>query len=59
MAVDTRSRDAGQGVRAATLAAASLGFAVIQLDVFVVNVGVKQIGASLGGTSALQWVVGR
>jgi DHA2 family methylenomycin A resistance protein-like MFS transporter len=43
----------------ATLAAASFGFAVIQLDVFVVNVGVKAIGGSLGGgTSALQWVVG-
>jgi DHA2 family methylenomycin A resistance protein-like MFS transporter len=42
----------------ATLLAASLGFAVVQLDVFVVNVGVRQIGASLGGgTSGLQWVV--
>lgn len=38
MAVDTQSRDARQGVRAATLAAAILGFAVAQLDVFVVNV---------------------
>jgi MFS transporter, DHA2 family, methylenomycin A resistance protein len=45
--------------RAPTLAAASLGFAVVQLDVFVVNVGVKQIGDSLGaGTTGLQWVVG-
>jgi DHA2 family methylenomycin A resistance protein-like MFS transporter len=42
-----------------TLVAASLGFAVVQLDVFVVNVGMKQIGASLGGgTAGLQWVVG-
>jgi MFS transporter, DHA2 family, methylenomycin A resistance protein len=42
----------------ATLLAASLGFAVVQLDVFVVNVGVRQIGAALGGgTSGLQWVV--
>jgi DHA2 family methylenomycin A resistance protein-like MFS transporter len=41
------------------VAAASLGFAVIQLDVFVVNVGVKPIGSELGGgTAALQWVVG-
>ncbi len=41
------------------LVAATLGFAVVQLDVFVVNVGVKQIGAALGGgTSSLQWVVG-
>ena len=36
----------------------SLGFAVVQLDVTVVNVGVKAIGASLGSSvSALQWVV--
>src|SRR6185437_15412133 len=48
----------GSGVRRATLVAASLGFSVIQLDVFVVNVGIKAIGAELGGgTSALQWVV--
>jgi MFS transporter, DHA2 family, methylenomycin A resistance protein len=41
-----------------TLVAASLGFAVIQLDVSVVNVAIKPIGASLGGgVSALQWVV--
>jgi DHA2 family methylenomycin A resistance protein-like MFS transporter len=45
-------------IRRATLVAASLGFSVIQLDVFVVNVGIKTIGAELGGgTSALQWVV--
>jgi DHA2 family methylenomycin A resistance protein-like MFS transporter len=43
----------------ATLVAASLGFAVIQLDVFVVNVAVHEIGDSLGGgTAGLQWVVG-
>ena len=31
----------------------------MQLDVFVVNVGVKQIGGALGaGTTGLQWVVG-
>ena len=42
-----------------TLVAASLGFAVIQLDVFVVNVAVKPIGTALGaGTAALQWMVG-
>ena len=59
MAIHARSAGEGKRVRTATLVAASLGFAVIQLDVFVVNVGVKQIGASLGGgTSALQWVVG-
>lgn len=50
--------DQGRQVRRATLVAASLGFSVIQLDVFVVNVGIKTIGAELGGgTSALQWVV--
>jgi MFS transporter, DHA2 family, methylenomycin A resistance protein len=48
----------GGGARRATLVAASLGFSVIQLDVFVVNVGIKAIGTELGGgTSALQWVV--
>ena len=38
--------------------ATSLGFAVVQLDVSVVNVAVKSIGARLAGDlSALQWVV--
>ncbi|HEY1619946.1 MAG TPA: MFS transporter [Streptosporangiaceae bacterium] len=53
-----RQRLGGPG-RAGTLAAASLGFSVVQLDVFVVNVAVRQIGTALGaGTSGLQWVVG-
>jgi DHA2 family methylenomycin A resistance protein-like MFS transporter len=40
------------------LAATSLGFAVVQLDVSVVNVAIKPIGVTLGGgVSALQWVV--
>jgi DHA2 family methylenomycin A resistance protein-like MFS transporter len=53
-----RQRLGGPG-RAGTLAAASLGFSVVQLDVFVVNVAVRQIGSALGGgTSGLQWVVG-
>lgn len=44
--------------RRATLVATSLGFAVVQLDVSVVNVAIKPIGASLGGgVSALQWLV--
>src|SRR5712691_2873580 len=48
----------GSQVRRATLVAASLGLSVIQLDVFVVNVGIKAIGTELGGgTSALQWMV--
>jgi MFS transporter, DHA2 family, methylenomycin A resistance protein len=44
--------------RGLTLVATSLGFAVVQLDVSVVNVAIKPIGAALGGdVSALQWVV--
>jgi DHA2 family methylenomycin A resistance protein-like MFS transporter len=40
------------------LAAASLGFAVIQLDASVVNVAIKPIGTALGGgVTELQWVV--
>src|SRR5271167_4472377 len=42
----------------ATLIATSLGFGMIQLDVTVVNVAVKEIGASFGGgITGLQWVV--
>lgn len=41
-----------------TLAAMSLGFAVVQLDVTVVNVALERIGAALnGGVVGLQWVV--
>ncbi len=41
-----------------TLAATSLGFAIVQLDVSVVNVAIKPIGAAFGGgVSAMQWVV--
>jgi len=41
-----------------TLVATSLGFAVVQLDVSIVNVAIKSIGADLGGgVSGLQWVV--
>ena len=41
-----------------TLAATSLGFGVVQLDVSVVNVAIKPIGAALGGgVGSLQWVV--
>lgn len=44
--------------RGLVLTAACLGFAVIQLDVSVVNVAVKPIGVSLGGgVTGLQWVV--
>src|SRR5581483_7916355 len=44
--------------KALTLTAMSLGFVVVQLDVTIVNVAVKSIGAALGGgVSGLQWVV--
>src|SRR5215831_6535935 len=41
-----------------TLAAMSLGYGVVQLDVTIVNTALSAIGASLGGGVAeLQWVV--
>src|ERR1700742_3013504 len=41
------------------LLATTLGFSVVHLDVSVVNVAIKPIGADLGGgVSGLQWVVG-
>src|SRR5277367_5519967 len=41
-----------------TLAAMSLGYAVVQLDVTIVNTALNSIGGSLGGgMSELQWVV--
>jgi DHA2 family methylenomycin A resistance protein-like MFS transporter len=44
--------------RGFVLTACSLGFGVVQLDVSVVNVAAKSIGASLGGgTAELQWLV--
>jgi DHA2 family methylenomycin A resistance protein-like MFS transporter len=44
--------------RAWILLATCLGFAVVQLDVSVVNVAIKPIGSDLGGgVSGLQWVV--
>jgi DHA2 family methylenomycin A resistance protein-like MFS transporter len=44
---------------ALTLTAMSLGFAVVQLDVTVVNVALERIGLSFGGSgvAGLQWVV--
>src|SRR3954469_19733116 len=43
---------------ALTLAAMSLGYGVVQLDVTIVNTALNAIGASLGGgVSELQWVV--
>src|SRR3979409_2111530 len=41
-----------------TLAAMSLGYGVVQLDVTIVNTALHAIGTSLGGgVSELQWVV--
>jgi MFS transporter, DHA2 family, methylenomycin A resistance protein len=56
----TGHADAGgnQSGRGWALLATSLGFAVVQLDVSVVNVAVRAIGANLGGSvTGLQWVV--
>src|SRR3569833_3063510 len=42
----------------ATLAAMSLGYGVVQLDVTIVNVALNSIGTTFGGSVAgLQWVV--
>src|SRR3954463_2499687 len=41
-----------------TLLAMSLGFAVVQLDVSVVNVAIRPIGDALGGgVAGLQWIL--
>ncbi|OOG37370.1 MFS transporter [Rhodanobacter sp. C05] len=41
-----------------TLAAMSLGYGVVQLDVTIVNTALRSIGTSLGGgVSELQWIV--
>src|SRR3974390_1864766 len=41
-----------------TLAAMSLGYGVVQLDVTIVNTALHAIGSALGGgVSGLQWVV--
>jgi DHA2 family methylenomycin A resistance protein-like MFS transporter len=41
-----------------TLAAMSLGYVVVQLDVTIVNVAINSIGSSFGGSVAdLQWIV--
>src|ERR1700727_509090 len=41
-----------------TLAAMSLGYGVVQLDVTIVNTALNSIGGALGGgVSELQWVV--
>ena len=51
-------RRTGDRARRLTLVAMSLGFAVVQLDVSVLNVAVRSIGADLGGgVSEEQWVL--
>jgi DHA2 family methylenomycin A resistance protein-like MFS transporter len=46
------------GRKILTLAAMSLGYGVVQLDVTIVNTALNAIGQGLGGgVSALQWVV--
>jgi MFS transporter, DHA2 family, methylenomycin A resistance protein len=58
MVTTEQFKASGQSARRWTLVAMSLGYAVVQLDVSVVNVAIKSIGAGLGGgVSALQWVV--
>src|SRR3954466_6448684 len=58
------SRDAEAGpapsklATSLTLAAMSLGYGVVQLDITIVNTALNAIGTSLGGgVSELQWVV--
>src|ERR1700735_5006494 len=55
---DTPAVESSVDARRWTLVATSLGFSVVQLDVSIVNVAIKSIGAGLGGgVSGLQWVV--
>ena len=52
-------KSSGSGLATSlTLAAMSLGYGVVQLDVTIVNTALVSIGSSLGGgVSELQWVV--
>ena len=57
-AIDSQKRAQPARGTALTLAAMSLGYGVVQLDVTIVNTALSSIGASLGGgVSELQWVV--
>ncbi|HKU98298.1 MAG TPA: MFS transporter [Vineibacter sp.] len=54
----TEAGSASRRAASLTLTAMSLGYAVVQLDVTIVNTAVNAIGMSLGGgVAALQWVV--
>src|SRR6516164_6012118 len=59
--VTARRMEPGSGsclAKPLTLAAMSLGYGVVQLDVTIVNTALNSIGNSLGGgVSELQWVV--
>jgi DHA2 family methylenomycin A resistance protein-like MFS transporter len=55
---DSTSSGGARLSKSLTLAAMSLGYGVVQLDVTIVNTALTSIGASLGGgVSELQWVV--
>src|SRR5580704_647064 len=56
MTTDTRTLS--RLAKPLTLAAMSLGYGVVQLDVTIVNTALGSIGGALGGgTAALQWIV--
>src|SRR6516162_7798729 len=58
MMVPDRRADRSLLATSLTLAAMSLGYGVVQLDVTIVNTALNSIGTSLGGgVSELQWVV--
>jgi DHA2 family methylenomycin A resistance protein-like MFS transporter len=53
-----KTRDCPKYAKTLTLAAMSLGYGVVQLDVTIVNTAISSIGKSLGGgVSELQWIV--
>ena len=55
---DVADRNRSRLTKPLTLAAMSLGYGVVQLDVTIVNTALNSIGGSLGGgVSELQWVV--
>ena len=58
MTRSSRSSEQSSWAKQLTLAAMSLGYGVVQLDVTIVNTALSSIGSSLGGgVSELQWVV--
>ena len=58
MARATETAEPSRFAKPLTLAAMSLGYGVVQLDITIVNTALSSIGSSLGGgVSELQWVV--